>query len=114
MNGNYPFGYSLLRKPTTPVWSRFRAHSWSVEIFIEMQETTYSRKLDTSGRLTIPTRLREEVGLVIGAEYHFFLHEEGGRKYICIDCGPTITPEMLDKAMKIVQESGMKVVQNDD
>lgn len=79
-----------------------------------MQETSYSRKLDTSGRLTIPTRLREEVGLVIGREYNFFLHEEEGRKYICIDCGPTITPEMLNEAMKIVQNSGMRVVQNDD
>lgn len=79
-----------------------------------MQETSFSRKLDTSGRIMIPIKLREELGLQLGQEYYFLTHEENGRKYICIDCGPTITPESLEKAMQIVQASGMKVVQNDD
>lgn len=79
-----------------------------------MQETSFSRKLDTTGRLTIPTRLREQVGMIIGKEYSFLLHEENGRRYVCIDCGPAISPEMLSNAMQIVQASGMKVVQSDD
>nr|DAN98127.1 MAG TPA: MraZ protein [Caudoviricetes sp.] len=31
-----------------------------------MQETTFSRKLDSSGRIMIPIRLREQMGLTSG------------------------------------------------
>ncbi len=79
-----------------------------------MRETSFSRKLDTSGRIMIPVKLREELGLETGKEYYFLVHEEGGRKYICIDCGPAITSESLEKAMQIIQQSGMKIVQSDD
>ena len=80
-----------------------------------MQVTEYSRKLEKSGRLMIPIRLREEMGLVPGKEYHFFTHIEDGHKFICIDCGPEIdTNTTLEQAMKIVQENGLKIVQNDD
>lgn len=52
-----------------------------------MIEGTFSRKLDTSGRLTIPLKLREELNLQIGQEYEFSLQEIDGRRYLCIDCG---------------------------
>lgn len=60
----------------------------------------------------IPIKLREQMGMEAGKEYSFFVHFENGHKFICIDCG---TPETeLEQAMKIVQASGMKIVQNDN
>lgn len=77
-----------------------------------MAETTFSRKLDSSGRIMIPVRIREQVGLVSGKEYYFSIKEENGRRYVCIDCG-SVDSE-LEKAMQIVQENGFKVVQDAD
>lgn len=78
-----------------------------------MTETTFSRKLDSSGRIMIPVKLREQMNLLPGQVYHFSTLENGGRKYICIDCGPAISNEELDRAMQIVQASGLKVVQSE-
>lgn len=78
-----------------------------------MIETGYNRKLDTSGRIMIPSRLRDQNGLIPGREYYFFTHEEKGHRYICIDVGPN--PEMtLEQARRIIQQNGMKIVQDDD
>ncbi len=77
-----------------------------------MEQTKYSRKLDGSGRIMIPIRLREEMGLTSGTEYDFFTHEIDGRRFICIEC-PSITQAKLEEAMQIIQASGMKIVQND-
>lgn len=79
-----------------------------------MQETTFSRKLEKNGRLMIPIELRKQMNMEPSKEYHFFTMVESGRKFICIDCGPEITNDALEQAMKIIQESGMKIVKNDD
>lgn len=73
-----------------------------------MNKTTYARKLDSMGRIMLPSKLREEMGLIPGETYEFFTHTEGGRNYICIDCGSN---SKLDAAIKLVQEHGMKVVE---
>lgn len=75
-----------------------------------MEETAFSRKLEKTGRLMIPIKLREQMGMVAGREYYFFTKVENGRKLICIDCGPEIPNDALEQAMKIVQASGMKIV----
>jgi hypothetical protein len=51
------------------------------------------------------------MGLIPGKEYTFSTIEKDGHKFICIDCGET-SDELL-KAMQIIQQNGMKVVQND-
>lgn len=61
----------------------------------------------------IPSRLREEMGMVPGLEYSFSILTKDGRNYICIDCGTPETKTSLEEAMRIVQESGMKIVQDD-
>ena len=76
-----------------------------------MAESTYSRKLDASGRIMIPIRLRDQLGLVVGREYTFEIRQINGRNYICIDCG--LNTE-LEEAMKLVQNAGLKVVKTDD
>lgn len=75
-----------------------------------MAESTFSRKLDGSGRIMIPVKLREQLGLVSGREYYFSVMEKDGRRYLCIDCGS----DELTEAMRLVQSKGMKIVKNDD
>lgn len=79
-----------------------------------MKATQFSRKLDGQGRLMIPIRLREQVNLTIGKEYNFFIHEENGHIYICVDCGEAPKTMDLEEAKRIIQENGLKIVQNDD
>jgi bifunctional DNA-binding transcriptional regulator/antitoxin component of YhaV-PrlF toxin-antitoxin module len=43
-----------------------------------MRQTEYSRRLDSSGRLVVPAKLREELQMETGDEYHFFIHEHEG------------------------------------
>lgn len=76
-----------------------------------MAESTYSRKLDAMGRIMIPVRLRDQLGLVTGREYSFEVRQIDGRNYICIDCGPNSD---LEEAMRIVRKAGLRIIQNDD
>lgn len=61
----------------------------------------------------IPSRLRDRMGLIPGREYYFFTCEEEGHQYICIDAGPT-SEMTIEEAKRILQQNGMKIVQNDD
>ena len=70
-----------------------------------MRTTEYARKLDPNGRLLIPIRLREQLGIQPGETYSFYMHEENGIQYLCIACGDTD----IAKARKLLEENGMKV-----
>ncbi len=73
-----------------------------------MESTGYSRKLDSTGRLVIPTKLREQMGLIVGQEYPFYtMEDDTGRKFICIEC-PGIDEATIEEARRIVQKYGMK------
>ena len=68
-----------------------------------LENTGFTRKLDSTGRLVIPTKLRERMGLVIGNEYPFYTMEtEDGRNFICIEC-PGISEEMLEEARRLLE-----------
>ena len=54
----------------------------------------------------IPSKLREKVGMETGKEYPFYLYEENGKQFICIECGPN---KALEEAIKLLEENGMKV-----
>lgn len=77
-----------------------------------MAEIRYTRKLDTNGRILIPIKLREKLGMECGKEYTFEEREIDGFKYLCINCGQIVSP--LEQAKKIVQAAGFKVVENSD
>ena len=79
-----------------------------------MGETAFSRKLDTSGRIMIPIKLREIMEMIPGQVYTFSTMERNGRKYICIDCGPAVSDADFERAIQIIQASGLKVIQSDD
>jgi bifunctional DNA-binding transcriptional regulator/antitoxin component of YhaV-PrlF toxin-antitoxin module len=73
-----------------------------------MKEHKYARKLETTGRIMIPSKIREKVGLVPGKEYAFSLLKRDGRMFICIDCGDV--PDELTQAVQLIEKNGMKVV----
>ena len=70
-----------------------------------MRKTEYSRRLDASGRLVIPVKLREEMKMENGDEYEFFIHEHNGRKFLCIECFRI--EDEIEKAKRILREAGI-------
>lgn len=77
-------------------------------IFRTMEDTQWSRKLDGQGRIMLPIRLREELGLEPGEEYKFYLHESEGYKYLCIRC-PKDVENSLAEARRFLEEHGFIV-----
>jgi bifunctional DNA-binding transcriptional regulator/antitoxin component of YhaV-PrlF toxin-antitoxin module len=76
-----------------------------------MVETTFSRKLDPVGRLVIPSKLREYLGMISGEEYTLTYEEREGHRYIIIDCG--MVENELEKAIELVRQNGLKVLPGD-
>ena len=72
-----------------------------------MRETEYSRRLDSSGRLVIPSKLREELRMEVGDEYAFYIHEHGGRTYLCVECFRK--ENEIERAKRILTEAGIKI-----
>ena len=74
---------------------------------INFEPTEYSRKLDTVGRLVIPSKLRKEMRLELGEEYPFYTCvDEHGQSWLCIPC-PGVETE-VDKAKRILEENGYR------
>lgn len=73
---------------------------------MRFKETEYSRKLDTCGRLVIPSKLREAMRLEVGENYPFFTTvDEEGQSWLCIPCPGTGTE--IDKAKRLLKEAGI-------
>ena len=72
-----------------------------------MVQTEFSRKMDASGRIVVPSQLREKLNLSVGDMCEFFLHEHEGRTFLCIEC-PKVENE-IDRAMRILRENGYQV-----
>ena len=62
--------------------------------------TTYTRKLDSTGRIMIPVRLRDQAGMSTGQDYDFEYMEKDGYKYI-------------EEAMQLLRKHGYKFVKDD-
>jgi bifunctional DNA-binding transcriptional regulator/antitoxin component of YhaV-PrlF toxin-antitoxin module len=76
-----------------------------------MTPSKYSRKIDTMGRIMIPSKLREKYSINTGNEYIFYTEESDGHVYLCIDCGATeeIHNLSLNEAIEIIKSHGMDV-----
>ena len=70
-----------------------------------MTETKYARKIDSTGRLVIPVKLREELGLVSDAILTFWTHEQDGKRFLCIEC-PSEETE-VERALRVLREHGI-------
>lgn len=70
-----------------------------------MKETEFARRLDSSGRLVIPSKLREELRMEVGDTYDFYIHEENGEKYLCVKCFRV--EDEIARAKRILEEAGL-------
>jgi bifunctional DNA-binding transcriptional regulator/antitoxin component of YhaV-PrlF toxin-antitoxin module len=72
-----------------------------------MIETEYTRKLDACGRLVVPVKLRERMGMEIGDNYRFYVHELDGKTYLCVECYRK--EEEIERAKRILREAGIEI-----
>lgn len=72
-----------------------------------MQRTEYSRRLDSTGRLVLPSKLREELNIQAGDDFDFFIHKEEGKTYLCIECYHL--ENEIERAKRILREAGIMV-----
>lgn len=76
--------------------------------------TTFNRKLDSTGRIMIPVKLRDQAGMITGQEYDFEYFVRDGHKFIAIDCGPVENSITLEEAMQLLLKHGYKFVKDDN
>ena len=69
-----------------------------------MKQTEYARRLDSNGRLVIPSALRDELNIQAGDTFDFFVHEQNGKTYLCIECYRV--EDEIEKAKRILKEAG--------
>ena len=61
--------------------------------------------MDSSGRLVIPSKLRDELNIQTGDMFDFFVHEQDGKKYLCIECYRL--ENEIEKAKRVLREAGL-------
>ena len=79
-----------------------------LDLWKNMTETQFSRRLDASGRLVIPIRLREQLNLSPGDNLTFFIYSEHNKTYLCVECPKT--NDELQQAIKIIEKNGLKIL----
>lgn len=72
-----------------------------------MKRTNQSRKLDATGRVIIPSDLRNELNISTGDMCEFFVHEFEGDTYLCIKC-PNVLNK-IEEAKRILREAGIEI-----
>ena len=72
-----------------------------------MKQTEYARRLDSNGRLVIPSALRDELNIQSGDTFDFFVHEQNGKTYLCIECYRV--EDEIEKAKRVLREAGFIV-----
>lgn len=61
-----------------------------------MELTNYARKIDSQGRLVIPSKLRAALGIENNQLLDFYIHNQDGRIYLCVDVGEN-TPKTKEE-----------------
>ena len=72
-----------------------------------MKQTEYSRKVDSNGRIIIPSQLRDELDIRPQDILDFFVHEHEGRTFLCVECFRI--EDEIERAKRILREAGIKV-----
>lgn len=101
---NQANGFNLCADSIASSYGRFSTHLGHQKNLTRMIDTQHSRRLDSLGRLVIPKKLREELGLESGTEYTFYKHEHEGKIYLCIEA-PEATDEVA-KALELLRQNG--------
>lgn len=72
-----------------------------------MRQTEFARRIDTTGRIIIPSQLRTQLDIRPGDTHDFYIHEEGGRTYLCIECFNK--ENEVEKAKRVLRENGIQI-----
>ena len=72
-----------------------------------MKDTGHSRKIDSNGRIIIPSQLRDELKISTGDVYEFYILEQDNKTYLCIECFNL--EDEVERAKRILREAGIKV-----
>lgn len=73
---------------------------------MEFQETQYARRLDSVGRLMIPSALRNDLRLNAGDMMTFYIYDKDPEHtYLCIPCPKRETE--VERAKRILREAGV-------
>lgn len=72
-----------------------------------MVHTEYARKVDTNGRVIIPSQLRDQLDIRPGDAMEFFIHEENGKTYLCIECYRV--EDEIEKAKRVLEAAGFSL-----
>ena len=64
-----------------------------------MEETRYERRIDSAGRILIPIRLREEVGLEANSSCKYV---SDGKLFLCIECPDYDVQKEIEKAKQLL------------
>lgn len=70
-----------------------------------MKETEYARRVDSNGRVIIPSQLRDQLDIRPGDVLDFYIHEENGRTFLCFECARV--EDEVEKAKRILREAGL-------
>jgi bifunctional DNA-binding transcriptional regulator/antitoxin component of YhaV-PrlF toxin-antitoxin module len=73
-----------------------------------MKKTQCSRLLDSLGRIVVPKKLRDTYGIETGQEFEFLLHEQNGKRYLCLEL-PEPQSEEIQKAKAMLERAGYTV-----
>ena len=72
-----------------------------------MVQTEYARKIDSTGRVIIPSPLRDQMDLRVGDMVEFYIHEHEGRTYLAIEC-PRVE-DKIEAAKRTLREAGIAI-----
>lgn len=70
-----------------------------------MKQTEFARRVDSSGRIIIPSQLRDQLDIRPGDTHEFFIHEHEGKTFLCIECFRV--EDEVEKAKRILKEAGI-------
>lgn len=72
-----------------------------------MVHTEYARKVDTNGRVIIPSQLRDQLDIRPGDALDFYIHEDGGRTFLCFEC--CRVENEIEKAKRVLEAAGFSL-----
>ncbi len=72
-----------------------------------MTQTEYSRRIDATGRIVVPSQLRTQLQIHPGDSHDFYIHEHEGRTFLCIECFNL--ENEIERAKRILRENGISI-----
>lgn len=65
----------------------------------KIKKTDYARKVEDTGRVIIPAKLRTALGIEPGDILDYYILSEDGKTYLCMDCTMAVSraQQLLDE-----------------